>query len=645
MHTILRPMMHSSQTSSLILALILPLAAPCMAGVWAHYSFDTDFNDSSGNNRHGTLVEGLGIPTTSTAPNGGAPAGTVGNSGIVTTAGNYKFGGGAMSFSTDRDYVSLDPKTFGSTAAYTIAFWAKVAAPAAGEPATAATFDMVIGDRSDNNNFIGLGQSSTSRFRGNGTGVYQQDFKPTGVGNVWHHYAFVADGTGGLTIYFDGLATTYTGKNTHFLYNAIGDAYSVNTTNNDFDFHGEIDEVWILDEAADATVISQLYTNNSLTPVDDTDPSVTTLHVVLVGGQSNADGRAVISELPTSPVNLQQPQSDVDFFYRIEGGASTLTTLRPGLSETSQFGPSVVFGRKLADLYGANPNTRVALVKYANGGTNLHTQWKSGGNATTAGEGPEYVAFQETVSAGLARLAQKYPNATVLLDCMLWVQGESDADSDAHATAYQVNLTNFIADVRATLGAGLPFIISRLSDGQTNGITVARRATIQSAQDSIAASDPRTSIINTNGFGLNPDNLHYNGAGQQALGAAAAIEAAYHAWVISHFTSAQIDAGSAEPTADPDGDGHNNHEEFIGASDPHNSTSQFRAWISLPDASTPQLNYSTSRERSYMVEQFDAAIGKWLTLVSGERGNGTFRHHDVSNQSMRGIYRVLSALP
>ncbi len=77
--------------------------------------------------------------------------------------------------------------------------------------------------------------------------------------------------------------------------------------------------------------------------------TVTTVRIYLLGGQSNADGRASTAELPTSPTNLQQPQADVDFFYKVQGGTATLTTLRPGLSETSGFGPEITLGRSLAD--------------------------------------------------------------------------------------------------------------------------------------------------------------------------------------------------------------------------------------------------------------------------------------------------------
>ncbi len=260
-----------------------------------------------------------------------------------------------------------------------------------------------------------------------------------------------------------------------------------------------------------------IVSDQSITVVAGFEPAaVKRLRVFLIGGQSNGDGRAPTSGLPTSPVNLQQPQDDVDFFRKVEGGTPTLTTLRPGLSETGQFGPEITLGRYLADNVADEFTTRVALIKYANGGTNLHTQWKGGGNATTTGDGTEYVTFQNTVSAGFAALAAAYPNAVIEIEGMLWVQGESD---NGNAAAYQANLTNFIADVRATYGGDLPFIVSRLSTKQTavgSGL-----ATLRAAQDAVAAADPLTGLIDTDTFGIKGDNLHFDALGEQQIGNAA----------------------------------------------------------------------------------------------------------------------------
>ena len=530
------------------------LTTSAYAGVWAHYSFDTDYTDSSGNGRNGSLVEGLGIPTTSS---GGAPAGTVGNSYVTNTASQYKFGGGSMHFSTDRDYVSLPLTTFANGTPWSITLWVKIAAQDAAEPASAKTFDMAMGNVSDNNNFIAVAQASTSRFRNTGN-TFQQDFVATGLGtNLWVHLGLVADGVGGFKIYTNGnLCVSATGKDTTFSYNAIGEAYSVNTTANDFDFHGEIDEVWVFDQALDATNVLGLYTANDpnmvLTPPQATTNATQLIKVYLQGGQSNADGRAKTNGLPAY---LLQSQPSIPCYYYLTGGAAngdgtlgTLSILQPGFSAQgggTTFGPELSFGNTLANYYamsnGVSTNTvTVALIKYAHGGTSLVTQWAANGNSSTNGDGPDYQIFQRVVSAGLARLAATYTNASIELDGMIWVQGESDIDAGAAAaTAYGTNLLRFINDVRLTYatnqpyGTNLPFFYSRISTNQTwyslpADAGYANYLILRAAQNYVAAT-----MAGSNVFMLNIDGpqfstltpyaspgLHFDTGGQQAIGAA-----------------------------------------------------------------------------------------------------------------------------
>ena len=242
------------------------------------------------------------------------------------------------------------------------------------------------------------------------------------------------------------------------------------------------------------------------------------LRVVLLGGQSNADGRAAPSGLPTSPVNLQEPQGDVD--YTPGRGADVLTTLRPGLSSTSGFGPEITLGRHLADELGDGTTTRVAVVKYGQGGTNLHSQWKAGGDGTTTNDGNVYVTFQQRVNSGLAALAAAYPNATIELVGMVWFQGESDADL-TNSVTYEANLINFIADVRATYGAKLRLVVIRLSSGQT-ALDATGLANVRAAQTNVAAADPLTGLVVTDSY--SEDNLHFTAAGQQDIGNASALQ-------------------------------------------------------------------------------------------------------------------------
>lgn len=608
----------SMKFSTLCIAGIL-LMVPAHAGVYAHYSFDSDLSDSSANRRHGTLVD----------------VGTAGNSGITSAAGNFRFGGGAMNFSADRDQITIPLQSFASGRPYTIAFWAK---KEPGDTGDLALWDMVIGQRGSTNFFICLGDTANAgaglRWRSGGTTADRQADFAVPKDHVWHHHAIVVSGDT-ITLYLDGQPFGSSGgKKTGFAFDTIGDAYD---SSRDFAMHGQLDEFWVFDEALDAAAVGRLHLEN--------DPAIpqataTRLRVYLLGGQSNADGRADIAGLPPE---LQLPQPGVDFYYRVEGNLGTFTTLRPGLGETTQFGPEIILGNRLAKFHSDEEGTRVAIIKYANGGTNLHTQWKAGGDATSTGDGTDYVAFQQTVTGGLAALAAAYPGAQVDIEAMVWMQGESDADA-TNAGLYQSRLTAFIADVRATFGASLPFVIGRLSSGQTY-IPAQHLETVRAAQDAVAAADPLTAIISTDGFAMNGDLLHFSADGQQELGARFAGEAGYHAWAVDTFSPEDITAGLAEPDADKDGDGQSNRSEFISGSSPLSSTSFYRAWFSIDGPGEGNISYPTSSSRMYVVEKFSEGDGSWATELPAVGGSGDMVSRLLDASQVRGIYRVRVDLP
>lgn len=241
-----------------------------------------------------------------------------------------------------------------------------------------------------------------------------------------------------------------------------------------------------------------------------------TIKVYFIGGQSNGDGRGAVADLPEA---LKTPQSDVLYYFHTEGSGkaldSTLTTLRPNTTENNnQFGPEIGMGRTLADYYSGDPTIKIAILKYANGGTSLNSHWKANGNATTTGDGVDYRAFQTTINGGLAALQAAYPGDTIQLSGMAWMQGESDT-SEPHVSNYAANLTTFISDLRLTYGADIPFAIGRLPDFRENPVALAKMRT---AQESVAALGPLNLLVSTDGFGQNGDNIHFNAAGQLLLG-------------------------------------------------------------------------------------------------------------------------------
>jgi hypothetical protein len=248
-----------------------------------------------------------------------------------------------------------------------------------------------------------------------------------------------------------------------------------------------------------------------------------------------------------------------------------------------------------------------------------------------------------TGNSGVVTIAAAYPLATLDLQSIVWMQGESDAVASS-SSLYQANLSAFIADVRSTYGSSLPFVIARLSSQQT-ALDTGHRNLVRAAQDSVAAADPRTSVFSTDSFGMKADNLHFSGAGQQAMGSAFATETAYSEWMVDTFTPADIDAGLAEPGADLDGDGQANLVEFLGASDPLSGASSFRAWFSRTGPGTGTLSHPSSPARRYAVERWIDGSNTWGEVLPLVDGTGGVLVRPLATPDARGIYRVRSELP
>lgn len=262
------------------------------------------------------------------------------------------------------------------------------------------------------------------------------------------------------------------------------------------------------------------------------------LWVVLLGGQSNADGRASGGELPT---RLQSPQADVPFYYYTHGMAANpdgtlgrLTTLRPGCAQMPPggFGPEVTLGCELARFVEQTPDTKIAIIKYAKGGSSLGVDWKPVDHSSPVGGGVYYKTFQQVVKNGFDALHRRYSHSTVQLAGMIWVQGESDIDGgDKLSKPYGLNLANFIRDVRRKFDPALPFYLSRISSWQTVYSTPAAKLypdylLVRSGQAQVAAIMENVSVIDTDAasFTTKADHLHFDANGQQALGATFAVQ-------------------------------------------------------------------------------------------------------------------------
>lgn len=250
--------------------------------------------------------------------------------------------------------------------------------------------------------------------------------------------------------------------------------------------------------------------------------------VYLIAGQSNANGRGDASQL-ADPLSL--PQRDVRFYWhrtqKVDNAKwvpeDQWTDLAPGTGHGTskpvhpkEFGLEISLGAELVKAY---PKSKIAIIKYSHGGSNLHKQW--------ADTGPMYVSFATTVKAALDALTAE--GHTYKVGGVIWQQGEADTGTFENANAYEDNLKRLIGRIRAEplIGSDTPFVIGGLSDSQNMDAKNPRTpfGVVRKAQESVAKSVARVGFANTDGFPTRAgDTIHFDHQGQIQLGRAHAAE-------------------------------------------------------------------------------------------------------------------------
>jgi hypothetical protein len=210
------------------------------------------------------------------------------------------------------------------------------------------------------------------------------------------------------------------------------------------------------------------------------------LDVYICAGQSNMAGAGLKTELPD---DLQSPLSDVFVF---DGGAWSVFEAGP-----KRVGPEVTFACEMQKAL----KKPVGIIKHAKGGTNLAKDWNP--------EDPEslYAQLKQKVdAAGKAR--------EIRIAGMIWMQGENDSRYAEMAAVYPQNLANLIQTARKDFNSpDMPFVAGRVNPPPGKFSCVSQ---VRAAQETCAV--PGYSYINCDDLPKNPDNLHYNTAGQIELG-------------------------------------------------------------------------------------------------------------------------------
>ena len=204
---------------------------------------------------------------------------------------------------------------------------------------------------------------------------------------------------------------------------------------------------------------------------------------LLCAGQSNADGRVPVSELPAS---ISLPLEHCLFSFRTSDGSFSPLTAENYLVKRNKnlcwAFDLVVYNElckaKQRDIY---------VIKHTLGGTSID---KEGGNRYhwTADykelEDLKYsllFAFEKQIEACVKQHGKEFE-----IGAVLWHQGEGDSNKEEVAARYYQNLKKVIKRIRKVVGnAKLPFITGTVSHASTQYNKV-----IEEAQRRLAAEDP-----------------------------------------------------------------------------------------------------------------------------------------------------------
>lgn len=289
-------------------------------------------------------------------------------------------------------------------------------------------------------------------------------------------------------------------------------------------------EIWAFDGAGDADLVATvqiaggegrftavvpdntrdyraLYDDGTHRGVSALDVPETTLGLVAILGQSNANGRADTDDITDVDVETEMETAypAVQLKQRRAASAAdpivwvTYATddLQPrGDHATENFGVELSMGRYLDR---ASPNG-FALVKMSVGSSGLADHWDDDSlypalsPPNLFSQAVEYLQAAETELGGP-------------IVAIVWIQGETDALDATDAGNYEANLTEFIAALRTTW-PGVPFVFNKLHNGIDAVFT--EKAPIRAAQVAVAGAVANTALVDLDDLTLKGDNTHFS---------------------------------------------------------------------------------------------------------------------------------------
>ena len=231
--------------------------------------------------------------------------------------------------------------------------------------------------------------------------------------------------------------------------------------------------------------------------------------VYLLAGQSNMDGRGLARELSAAQ---KKPIEQAIIFYRnpkTEGEGwqplSPKFSLAPKKYKGATFGMEIGFAQSMIK---TQPETKLALIKGSQGGTNLRSDWKPGTKGDSESQGPLYREFIKTIQTATDKLTKR--GDTYTIRGFLWHQGESD--SKKGAKQYRDRLEQLIDRIREDVGVpNLPAVVGEVFD---NG----NRDTVREAIQNVAKASPTVGLVSSDGTKTSDPGTHFDTNSQLLMG-------------------------------------------------------------------------------------------------------------------------------
>ena len=268
-------------------------------------------------------------------------------------------------------------------------------------------------------------------------------------------------------------------------------------------------------------------------------------HVYYLGGQSNMDGYGFVRDLP------EEMKGSFDTTYIFHGntskdgqpvdGRGVWSKLQAGHGVgfqsdgkankySKRFGVELTFAKSIL---AANPDKKIAIIKYSRGGTSIAEEAAGGFGCWEPdfkqgkGEGKgvnQYDHFLATIrnATAVSDIDGDGEKDKLIPAGIVWMQGESDAQSAEVAAKYEANLKRLMDLIRASLRVDdLPVVIGRISDSgrdDKDGKVWDYGAELRAAQAAFVEQDEVAAIVNsTDEYGYS-DPWHYDSAGYIDLG-------------------------------------------------------------------------------------------------------------------------------